>query len=170
MVSHERATEVEAVLEHLTHWARRRADARALALVGSWAYGAPRENSDVDVVLLTDSPESYIHRDDWLPDVDGVRIVRTLDWGPITERRFALRSGLEVELGIATPAWASVDPLDRGTRKVVSDGMRALYDPDRLLALLAAGPLLRRPLHLTKLSGPSLDSLTCSKVTGSGWG
>ena len=126
------------VLEHLARWAQRRPDVRALALVGSWARGTPREDSDVDVVLLTDVPGRYVDRDDWLPDAGGVRIVRTRRWGAITERRFALPSGLEVELGIGTPAWASVDPLDAGTRRVVSDGMRVLHDPDGLLALLVA--------------------------------
>ena len=56
--------------------------------------------------------------------------------GPITERRFALKSGQEVELGIGQPAWASVTPIDDGTRRVATDGMRAIYDPDGLLAKL----------------------------------
>ena len=126
-------------IERLSVWAQQRSDIRALALVGSWAYGAPQPESDVDVVLLTEAPSDYIERDDWLEEIGAVRLVRTLAWGVITERRFALPSGLEVEVGIGTPAWAAVDPLDAGTRKVVSDGMRVLYDPDRLLAgLLAA--------------------------------
>ncbi|MBM7804956.1 putative nucleotidyltransferase [Geodermatophilus bullaregiensis] len=138
MVSPERVTEVAAVLQHLTRWARRRVDVRALALVGSWAHGTPHQDSDVDVVLLTGAPEHYVHRDDWTPDLGGVRLVRTLEWGAVTERRFAVRSGLEIDLGVGTPAWASVDPVDSGTRRVVSDGMRVLHDPDGLLTLLAA--------------------------------
>ena len=136
VVSDERADEVEAVLQHLTHWARQRSDVRALALVGSWARGSAHDGSDVDVVLLTDSPEHYIAGDDWLPDVGGVRLVRTLGWGAVTERRFALPSGLEVELGVGTAQWASVEPLDAGTQMVVADGMRVLHDPDGLLAQL----------------------------------
>jgi predicted nucleotidyltransferase len=132
-----RADEVQAVLRQLTDWARRRPDVRALALVGSWARGTPHDESDVDVVLLTDSPESYVRREDWLAEVGGVHLVRTRNWGGVTERRFALQSGLEVELGVGTPGWASVDPLDEGTRGVVSDGMRVLHDPDGLLASLA---------------------------------
>jgi hypothetical protein len=143
VVSEHRRREVDAVLERLAGWAQERSDVRALALVGSWARGAPRGDSDVDVVLLTVSPPSYIERDDWLADVGGVRLVKTAAWGVITERRFALGSGLEVELGVGTPAWASVAPLDEGTRRVVCDGMRPLYDPDGLLAALAA--TCRRP-------------------------
>jgi hypothetical protein len=136
VVSSERVNEVDSVLQQLTHWARGRSDVRALALVGSWAHGAPHEGSDVDVVLLTDSPEHYIDDDDWLPDVGGVRLIRTLDWGPVTERRFVLPSGLEVELDVGTSSWASVDPVDSGTRTVVTDGLRVLHDPEGLLGRL----------------------------------
>ena len=133
-----RGQEVEAILERLTRWAEQRRDVRALALVGSRARGTPRGDSDVDVVLLTDSPSSYIDHDDWLASVGGIRLLKTAEWGAITERRFAVQSGLEVELGVGAPAWASVNPLDDGTRRVVSDGMRALYDPEGVLAALAA--------------------------------
>ena len=110
----------------------------ALALVGSWAYGAPDMDSDVDVVLLTDVPSYYIEHDDWLNELGGGRLVRTRPWGAITERRFRLPGGLEVEFGVGTPTWATVEGLDDGTRKVVSDGMRILYDPEHLLARVAA--------------------------------
>ena len=109
---------------------------RALALVGSWAYGAPDMDSDVDVVLLTDVPSYYIEHDDWFDELGDGHLMRTLPWGAITERRFRLRGGLEVEFDVGTPAWAAVDALDDGTRKVVSDGMTVLYDPDLLLARL----------------------------------
>lgn len=130
--------EVEEVLRRLVRWAGRRDDVRALALVGSWAYGEPRGGSDVDVVLLTETPSDYTEREDWLGEVGAVRLVQTADWGAITERRFALPSGLEVELGVGSPSWASLDPLDAGTRRVASDGLRVLYDPDGLLAAVVA--------------------------------
>ena len=107
------------------------------ALVGSWAGGTPHGDSDLDIVLLTDSPSNYVEHDDWLASLDGVRIVKTAAWGAITERRFALPTGLEVELGVGSPAWASVAPLDEGTRRVACNGMRPLYDPYELLATLA---------------------------------
>jgi uncharacterized protein len=74
--------------------------------------------------------------DYWLHDVGGVRLVRTLDRGAVTERRFLLPSGLEVELDVGTSSWACVDPIDSGTRKVVTDGLRVLHDPEGLLERL----------------------------------
>ena len=52
-------------------------------------------------------------------------------------------SGLEVEVGIAAPSWAATDPVDPGTRRVVEEGMRIIYDPEELLTRLV-GALARR--------------------------
>ena len=133
-----RTDEVEGLLQRISRWAEQRIDVRALALVGSWARDAPDMDSDVDLVLLTDMPSHYIEREDWFNELGRGQLVRTLMWGAITERRFKLPGGLEVEFGVGRPAWAAVDALDDGTRKVVSDGMRVLYDPDLLLTRLAA--------------------------------
>ncbi len=125
--------EVGALLDLLPGWAQQRQDVRALALVGSWAYRAPRPGSDVDVLLLTEEPGLYNEREDWIGQLGGVALVATRAWGVITERRFRLPSGLEVELGVGRPSWASVTPVDEGTRRVATDGLLPLYDPDGLL-------------------------------------
>jgi hypothetical protein len=135
VVSDERVEDVEAVLVRLIAWAQRHADVRALALVGSWASGVPHARSDVDVVLLTQTPSKYIDHDHWIAEVGGA-LVRTATWGAITERRLAVSGGLELDVAVGIPDWASVTPLDSGTRRVVTDGMRRLHDPDGLLILL----------------------------------
>ena len=138
MATDARTDEVEGLLQRVSRWAEQRIDVRALALVGSWARGASDMDSDVDLVLLTNVPSQYLEREDWFNELGRGQLVRTLTWGAITERRFRLPGGLEVEFGVGTPAWAAVDSLDDGTRKVVSDGMRVLYDPDLLLTRLSA--------------------------------
>lgn len=136
-----RRAECAAVLESVVRWAVGRDDVRAVGLAGSWARDAAHQGSDVDVVLLTDTPAHYLRRTDWVVAAvgqAGARLVRTATWGPLTERRVRLRSGLEVEVGVARPAWAAVAPVDPGTAGVVADGFRALHDPDGLLAALVA--------------------------------
>ncbi len=68
------------------------------------------------------------------------RLIRDQLWGPLRERRVRLRSGLQVELGVVTPAWAAL-PLNPGTARVLGDGCRILHDPEGLLgeALAALG-------------------------------
>lgn len=56
----------------------------------------------------------------------------------MTERRVRLDSGVEIEFGFTQPTWASVDPVDAGTHRVVRDGLRPLFDPAGLLARLVA--------------------------------
>jgi predicted nucleotidyltransferase len=134
----ERRAEVEAFLERATRWAARRPDVVALALVGSYARGADRPDSDVDLMVLTTDPARYLAREDWIGELGAERLVTTRSWGPVTERRLALPSDLEVEVGVAPPSWAAVDLVDAGSRRVMTDGNRILYDPAGLLAAFIA--------------------------------
>src|ERR1039458_3525512 len=111
-------------------------DVRAVAVVGSVASGAPRADSDVDVVWLTDDVARYVLSEDWARDLGAVGGVTTRDWGAITERRFTLASGLEVDFAVGDVTWASIAPVDAGTRRVVGDGLRIIHDPDGLLRAL----------------------------------
>jgi hypothetical protein len=90
-----------------------------------WAQGRP----DVDVVLLTEDRAPYLEDVAWVREVGGVRPHRTRRWGAVTQRRFALPSGLEVELVVAPPSWAATDPVAAGTRRVTTDGAPILYEP-----------------------------------------
>lgn len=127
---------IDVLLAQIASWATKRSDIRAVALVGSYARNTARKDSDVDLVLLTSRPTDYTMREDWVSELGIGELVQTKDWGAITERRLQRPDGLEVEVGIGEPTWASVNPVDPGTRRVVTDGMRLLHDPDRLLQLL----------------------------------
>lgn len=135
-VTAERRREVERFLDRAREWAARRPDIRALCLVGSWARDDAGMDSDIDLVLLTADLGAYTAREAWVRELGGERIIRTRPRGAVTERRFALAGGLEVDVGVGTTAWASLTPMDEGTRQVVREGMRGLHDPDGVLAAL----------------------------------
>jgi hypothetical protein len=82
---------------------------------------------------LTDRPDHYTETTCWAESLGAQAIVTTKRWGVLTERRLRIATGLEVEVGVASPSWASTEPLDQGTARIVSDGLRMLYDPDQLL-------------------------------------
>lgn len=125
----------------LAAWARGEPGCRALALVGSWARDAARPDSDLDLMLLATDRDRWAGDDRWLrqaldelgfpsaatsPEAYGV----TLAW------RVRLAPQMEVELGIADTLWARLDPVDAGTRRVVTDGLKPLVDKDGLLRAL----------------------------------
>jgi uncharacterized protein len=134
-----RRSDVAEVLSRVCRWAGDRADVEAAALVGSWARGAERMTSDVDIVIVTSRAATYEESRDWLADFGDPPVVRTQRWGVLVERRVRLPSGLEIEFGFVPSAWAD-PPVDPGTLRVVRDGLRELYDPDGRLAGLARVP------------------------------
>lgn len=110
----------------------------AVALVGSWARSAGRQDSDVDLIVLSSEPDALLAGDAtaWGSVFgEGVELIRCADFGLLQERRLRRADGLEVEVGVGGPEWARTDPPDAGSARVVRDGMRILFDP---LALLAA--------------------------------
>lgn len=127
------AESLDVLLQRVATWAATRSDIRAVALVGSYARGTPTDQSDIDLVMLTTNPDEYIQQDNWVDELHIGDPIVTKDWGAITERRLRRGDGLEIEVGIGIPEWASLDPIDPGTRKVVTDGLRPLHDPDDLL-------------------------------------
>ncbi|MFF3787965.1 nucleotidyltransferase domain-containing protein [Streptomyces sp. NPDC001933] len=133
--SQERVAEVQEIIDRITLWAAIRQDIVGLLVVGSYARNAARPGSDIDIVLLTTDQTQYLNNA-WADELALGELVRTQGWGPITERRYATASGLEVEIGIGSPEWAQTDPVDPGTRRVVTDGARPLHDPAGVLASL----------------------------------
>ncbi|MFK0294065.1 aminoglycoside 6-adenylyltransferase [Streptomyces sp. NPDC090442] len=131
----QRAAEMREIADRITRWATGRPDIVGLLLVGSHARNAARADSDVDIVLLTTDRSRYVE-DTWADGLALGELVRTRAWGPISERRYALASGLEVEVNIGSSEWARTDPVDPGTRRVVTDGARPLHDPAGLLNAL----------------------------------
>ena len=124
------------MLARIQEWAVTRPDVVALVLAGSFAHGEARMNSDVDILVLTNDKQPYVEGEEWISELGGLRLTKTDQWGPMTERRFVLPSGLEVEMGFAPPSWAATDPVDWGTRRVVEDGISVLHDPQGLLTRL----------------------------------
>lgn len=126
---------VSAFLEAVGRWARTQPDIEAVALVGSYARDAATESSDVDLVILTSGVDRYLRDRSWVSLFGEAGECREEDYGRVTSVRVFYRGGLEVEYGFTTPDWAEV-PIDEGTLRVITDGMKVLHDPRGLLAAL----------------------------------
>ena len=120
-------------IEDFMRWASARTDIQALALVGSFARDAATTSSDVDLVIVTDDPQKYLTHTEWTEDFGSVITKQLEDYRTLRSLRVWYKSGLEVEYGFTTPAWAQ-SPLDEGTRQVIEDGMRVLFERMPLLS------------------------------------
>lgn len=125
--------DIESFLEAVAAWAAGRVDIQAVALVGSYARDAAREDSDIDLVLLVDDPAQYLRNTAWTGQFGAVERQQVEDYGKVTSLRVFYQDGPEVEFGLTTPDWAAL-PLDEGPRQVISDGMVALYEKKPLLS------------------------------------
>ncbi len=119
--------EIDEFLRRVQEWAEQQADIEAVLLVGSYARGAARPDSDVDLVILTTRPERYVDSVSFAGQFGSISKWQTEDWGRVTSQRVWYQDGLEVEFGITLPDW-SARPLDPGTRAVLSDGAQAVFD------------------------------------------
>ena len=120
-------------IEDFMRWSKRRKDIRAVALVGSYAREAATEVSDVDLVIIAENPQEYLTSTEWAR-VFGVVITKEVEnYGKLSSLRVWYESGLEIEYGFSTREWAKT-PLDKGTKRVITDGMRVLFEKEVLLS------------------------------------
>jgi predicted nucleotidyltransferase len=138
VVTDERQREYTDVCNAVVTWASQRRDIEGVAVVGSWARSEPRMDSDIDLVILTTQKAAYTVREDWVSVAvsQPAELIRTQEWGPLTERRIRVKSGLEIDFGFATPNWAETDPMDPGTAGVVSNGCTPILDRGELFKKL----------------------------------
>lgn len=121
-------------IEDFMRWSKKRKDIRAVALVGSYAREAATESSDVDLVIIAEKPQEYITNTEWIRVFGKAIAQKVEDYGKLTSLRVWYESGLEIEYGFTTRDWAKT-PLDKGTKQVIDDGMRVLFEKEALLSL-----------------------------------
>jgi hypothetical protein len=134
------------IIRTILAWATAQPKIRAVALVGSYARGAARPDSDIDLVLLVTDPQGFRADTTWIEQIDWQALDshpqtwQDEDYGVAWSRRiWPAADSVQVELTFTPLSWANVDPLDAGTRQVISAGCRILYDPDGLLVRLCEG-------------------------------
>ncbi|HVJ65426.1 MAG TPA: nucleotidyltransferase domain-containing protein [Bdellovibrionota bacterium] len=127
-------------IESVVDWAKEVKSISSVLLVGSYARGNPKPNSDIDLVILSEGKDNLVSNPTWVKFFGPCEKISTEDWGALSSIRVFYSSGLEVEFGISTPAWASVAPMDSGTLGVVRDAAKILWDPrgelDQLLKMI----------------------------------
>jgi predicted nucleotidyltransferase len=126
---------LQTLLNNLKQFAKKQYDIKAMALVGSYASGQQRVDSDVDIMILAVDPRLYLQDESWLEEFGTVNDIERERYGMVTSLRVWYLSGLEVEFSFSTPTWAKL-PADPATVRVVQNGMQILHDPKGILMQL----------------------------------
>jgi uncharacterized protein len=130
--------QVSSLIDQVVKWAQRQPDVSGVLLVGSYATGNSRPQSDVDLMVLSSNIQDWLTNTDWLNEFGKIENIEREDWGMVKTLRTFYLDGLEVEFNIAPMSWASIDPIDPGTFRVVFDGVKVLFDPTGELGRLVA--------------------------------
>ena len=110
----------------------------AVGLCGSYARGNAKADSDIDLSILVNDKLKF-KSTSWIETFDFDKINERLDffedkeYGRVWSRHVFLKSKIEIEFSFANISWADTENLDEGTRKVVSDGFKIIYDPQFIL-------------------------------------
>ena len=138
--------QLDRVLAAVSAWARSRPEILSLALVGSWARGAARPDSDIDLLLVARDPQAFRGDEGWVANIRWPN-GRPTDWhdadyGAAWSRHMRFERHSEIEFTFCAPSWAATRPVDPGTLQVVSMGCRVLLDKAGLLEnlLVATSP------------------------------
>jgi predicted nucleotidyltransferase len=126
---------VDGFLFEFKRWAATEADIHAVTLIGSGAGKTATEVSDVDLIVVVSFPNNYLKYRQWTSLFGNVVRDKTEVYGKCTSLRVWYDEGMEVEYGFVDESWAAL-PVDAGTRKIVSDGMKVMFERKPLLSLL----------------------------------
>ncbi len=113
--------------DKLKEYARNTSHIESIIIVGSYVKGTNRENSDLDIVIITSNKTGMISSQDFIHNFGDVYKQQTEYYGACTSIRVWYKDGKEVEFGLVEPSWI-LTPLDAGTYQVLSDGYKLVID------------------------------------------
>ena len=120
----------EEFISKLKEYAENTSHIESVLIVGSYARETNKENSDLDIVIITSNKSDMIINQDFTQEFGEVCKQQTEYYGACTSIRVWYSDGKEVEFGIVDPSWVTI-PLDTGTYQVLSDGYKLIVDKKR---------------------------------------
>jgi aminoglycoside 6-adenylyltransferase len=120
------------LITRFTNWAKAQETIQAAIIIGSRARtDAPADEwSDLDIILLTDTPDRYIDSEDWLENIHSYSIsfLEKTAVGDGVERRVMFDPHLDVDFIILTPEYFAGMLQVKEVQQVFQKGYKMLFD------------------------------------------
>ncbi|HEY3251663.1 MAG TPA: nucleotidyltransferase domain-containing protein [Ignavibacteria bacterium] len=127
---------IENFLGNVKAWGIEEKNIISILLVGSYANGSAKENSDIDIIILTPNPDGYLQNRSWLDKFGKTDRIIYEEWGLVRTVRAFYRNGFEAEFNFSTEEWAKTNPVDTGTKKVMAGGYKIIIDKTGIISSL----------------------------------
>lgn len=130
--------QIQEFFHQFKEWTTKQENILGAALVGSHARNAAKEYSDIDLMIIAKDPSMYLNDNSWIDRFGKVKEngVKDEDWGLVKTKRVFYENGIEAEFNITTEEWTKINPVDEGTKRVMTDGNKILVDKQDLFKKL----------------------------------
>lgn len=129
---------IQIFFQQFNDWAVKEQNVIGAILVGSLARNAAKKSSDIDLMIVVRDPKVYLDDNSWINQFGQVKVNGTKDedWGLVKTKRVFYENDIEAEFNFSTKEWVETNPVDPGTKKVLTDGNKILVDKDGSLRQL----------------------------------
>ena|ERR1051326_4065191 len=131
--------ELNNIISEVNKWVKSKEDIYGLALVGSYARGNANDRSDIDFLVLTSQKESYRENKSWVNEINwkvinfDIQSLKEQDYGLVWSCHIYLSETKEIEMGFGDRNWIDAALIDEGTKRVIKNGFKIIYDSEYLL-------------------------------------
>ncbi len=94
-------------VETVKNWLKKHDDIDLALLIGSYARGEEREDSDVDLIFVVEDPEHWITETNWVKHFGPVMSITSEVFEEIQALRVYYKDDVEMEFGFTTKEWLS---------------------------------------------------------------
>jgi hypothetical protein len=133
MLGNSMSTSIEDFILQVSAWASSKPEIIGIVLVGSYARGEARLDSDVDLVIVLEDQRILMAGEKWAGCFGTIDDLSWENWGKVQSLRVYYSSGMEVEFGLTDRDWLA-SPIDEGTKNVLQQGLMIICDPQQYVS------------------------------------
>ncbi len=121
---------IELGLERITliqQWLKGENEILGALLIGSYARGDQREDSDIDLIFVVEDPKAWIETTQWVKRFGPVMSHTQELYEEVMALRVYYKDNVEIEFGFVEKTWLS-KPIKETTREALNGGYKILFD------------------------------------------